>query len=124
MPAHRCLRIFRSSRSYDIPRHLVRRIVACSQLVSVGDRGAYFGLLEGMPGLLAEPMVCGAGPSAVPGLPVGPLESPKIAVIVGDSSDLPFALAADRVDVLPDDQSVDVVITDEQLQHVLHCSSS
>ena len=124
MPMHHCLRIFRSGRRYDISRQSVRRVVACSQLVSVGDRGAYFGLLEGMPGLLAEPMVCGVGPSALPGLPIGPLESPKIAVIVGDSSDLPFALAADRVDVLPDDQAVDAVITDEQLQHVLHYTSS
>ncbi len=118
------LRLFRSGRSYDIPRQSVRRVVACSQLVSIGDRGAYFGLLEGMPGLLAEPMVCGVSPSAIPGLPIGQLETPKIAVIVGDSSDLPFALAADRVDVLADDQSVDVLITDEQLDRVLHHTSS
>lgn len=118
------LRLFRLGRSYDISRQSVRRVVACSQLVSIGDRGAYFGLLEGMPGLLAEPMVCGVGPATIPGLPIGQLEAPKIAVIVGDSSDLPFALAADRVDVLPDDQSVDVVISDEQLDQVLHHTSS
>lgn len=117
------LRLYRSGRVYDIPRQSVRRVVACGHTVTVGDRGAYFALLEGMPGLMAEPIVCGVGPSLVPGLPVGPLEAPKIAVIVGDSSDLPFALAADRVDVLPDNTSPDVVITDRQLEQVLHYSS-
>lgn len=113
------LRLYRSGRSYDVARHAVRRVVACQQVVPIGDRGAYFGLFEGMPGLLAEPMVCGVGPSAAPGLPVGAIDSPRIAVIVGDSSDMPFALAADRVDVLPDDGQADVVITDTQLEQVL-----
>ena len=117
------LRLYRSGLRYDIARSLVRRVVACQQVVSVGDRGAYYGLFEGLPGLLADPRVCGLGPAGMPGLPIGPLEPPSVAVIVGDSSDLPFALAADRVDILPDDAPADVLITPEQVHQVLHQSS-
>lgn len=110
------IRIQRAGVAFDIPKETVRRVCACNLVTAVGSHGAYSSELEGLPALILEPSVLAAstpGGAAMP--PAAAFPPPRFAVLLGDSADMPVAIAADHVDAWSDPTAGTIVLSADKI---------
>jgi hypothetical protein len=120
MPNILRFRIHRAGACYDIPKETVRRVCACYSVISIGSHGAYSAELEGLPALIIEPTVFQSPIAQCDIAPHGdPVAPPKLAVLVGDSADMPIALAADDIDAMPEPSLQAIAVSADTIHTVL-----
>lgn len=82
----------RGKGSLQLPRSSVRGIFVTAQLMKPASGDVFFGLLDGQPGLIAEPWCLFESPQQ--SLSV----DPQLAVVIGTSGSYWIAAAADSVE--------------------------
>jgi hypothetical protein len=124
MTANTTIRLHRHGVSYDLEKTGVRRVCACTDVIALGDRGAFTAIIDGVPVLLIEPAalrsaMASASVASASAATNDSVLLPRFAVLIGESADMPLAIAADQLDTWADPMRADARITTQAIHDIV-----